>query len=126
MIIAQTIVINNMILVFIISLSLTTLILTLPSAKVTRKGDLIGVQKFHTQATPRIAGIPIFVSFFIGLWYFDIQNVNYLLLLLTSFPVFISGLIEDVAANVSPQNRFFSALLSVIAVFYWLDIGIWN
>ena len=52
-------VISYMLLVFIISFSLSILILALPKGMTTREGDLIGVQKFHSQATPRIAGIPI-------------------------------------------------------------------
>jgi UDP-N-acetylmuramyl pentapeptide phosphotransferase/UDP-N-acetylglucosamine-1-phosphate transferase len=33
------------------------------------ENDLIGVQKFHIEHVSRVGGIPVFVSFFVGLWF---------------------------------------------------------
>ena len=82
-----------MLLSILISLTLTLIITLLPSSWVTDLDDLTGIQKFHHQTTPRIAGIPVFMSFFIGLWYLDLQEVNYVFLLLASLLVFMGGLI---------------------------------
>ena len=57
-----------MLLSILISLTLTLIIILLPKNWVTDLDDLTGVQKFHHQPTPRIAGVPVFMSFFIGLW----------------------------------------------------------
>ena len=106
------------------SLILTLIIILLPKKWVTDLDDLTGVQKFHYQPTPRIAGIPVFMSFFIGLWYIDLQEVSYVFLLLASLPVFISGVIEDIIVRVSPLKRMISTLVSIVMVFILLNVGI--
>jgi UDP-GlcNAc:undecaprenyl-phosphate/decaprenyl-phosphate GlcNAc-1-phosphate transferase len=88
------------------------------------ESDLNGVQKFHIVATPRIAGIPIFVSFFIGLWFVDFQEGFYLLIFIASLPVFIAGLLEDFTARIPPRLRLIATFLSITMVFVWLDIGV--
>jgi UDP-N-acetylmuramyl pentapeptide phosphotransferase/UDP-N-acetylglucosamine-1-phosphate transferase len=113
-----------MLLSILLSLTLTLIILLLPTKWVTNSDDLIGVQKFHDHPTPRIAGIPVFLGFFIGLWYIDLQEVNFVFLLLASLPVFIVGMLEDVTANVSPFKRMVATLVSIIIAFIWLDIDI--
>ena len=113
-----------MLLSILISLILTLFIILLPKNWVTDLDDLTGIQKFHHQPTPRIAGIPVFMSFFIGLWYFDLQEMNYVFLLLASLPVFMGGLIEDVIIRVSPLKRMISILASIVMMFVFLDIRI--
>ena len=113
-----------MLLSILISLILTLVIILLPKKWVTDLDDLTGVQKFHHQPTPRIAGIPAFMSFFIGLWYIDLQEVNYAFLLLASLPVFVSGVIEDIIVRVSPLKRMISTLVSIVMVFILLNVGI--
>jgi UDP-GlcNAc:undecaprenyl-phosphate/decaprenyl-phosphate GlcNAc-1-phosphate transferase len=90
-----------MLLSILILLTLTLIIVLLPKNWVTDLDDLTGVQKFHHQPTPRIAGVPVFTSFFIGLWYLDLQGVNYVFLLLAPLLVFMGGLIEDIIVRVS-------------------------
>ena len=113
-----------MFLSILISLILTLIIVLLPKSWVTDLDDLTGVQKFHHQPTPRIAGIPVFMSFFIGLWYIDLQEVSYAFLLLASLPVFVSGVIEDIIVRVSPLKRMISTLVSIVMVFILLNVGI--
>jgi len=113
-----------MLLSILISLTLTLIIVLLPKSWVTDLDDLTGVQKFHHQPTPRIAGVPVFMSFFIGLWYLDLQEVDYVFLLLASLPVFMGGSIEDIIVRVSPFKRMISILASIVMMFVFLDIRI--
>ena len=113
-----------MLLSLLISLTLTLIIVLLPKNWVTDLDDLTGVQKFHHQPTPRIAGVPVFMSFFIGLWYLDLQEVDYVFLLLASLPVFMGGSIEDIIVRVSPFKRMISILASIVMMFVFLDIRI--
>ena len=113
-----------MLLSILISLILALIIVLLPKSWVTDLDDLTGVQKFHHQPTPRIAGVPVFMSFFIGLWYLDLQEVDYVFLLLASLPVFMGGLIEDIIVRVSPFKRMISILASIVMMFVFLDIRI--
>jgi len=113
-----------MLLSILISLILTLFIILLPKNWVTDLDDLTGIQKFHHQPTPRIAGVPVFMSFFIGLWYLDLQEVDYVFLLLASLPVFMGGLIEDIIVRVSPFKRMISILASIVMMFVFLDIRI--
>ena len=78
------------------------------------ESDLTDVQKFHSTPTPRIAGIPIFVSFFIGLWFVDSLGSNYVVLLLASLSVFFGGLIEDITAKISSAKRMVATLISTV------------
>ena len=113
-----------MLLSILISLTLTLIIVLLPKRWVTDLDDLTGVQKFHHQPTPRIAGVPVFMSFFIGLWYLDLKEVDYVFLLLASLPVFMGGSIEDIIVRVSPFKRMISILASIVMMFVFLDIRI--
>ena len=113
-----------MLLSILISLILTLFIILLPKNWVTDLDDLTGIQKFHHQPTPRIAGVPVFMSFFIGLWYLDLQEVDYVFLLLASLPVFMGGSIEDIIVRVSPFKRMISILASIVMMFVFLDIRI--
>ena len=100
------------------------IIVFLPARWTSSQGDLIGVQKFHFDPTPRISGIPVFASFFVGLWFVDPPEGFYLAMLFASLPVFVFGLAEDITARISPRLRMFATLVSVAAAFFWLDIGI--
>ena len=88
------------------------------------EADLEGVQKFHSTPTPRIAGIPVFISFFIGLWFVDSLEPSYVVLLLASLPVFFGGLIEDITAKISPTKRMVMTLVSIVVLFFMGDITI--
>ena len=114
--------------VTLISLSLTGLIVLLAQKKqwFLFRQDLDGVQRFHINHTSRIGGIPVFVSFFAGLWFILGASEWWLFLLLASLPVFLGGLIEDMVACVSPYKRLLTTFLSIIITFFVLDIKIDN
>ena len=112
--------------VFISSFLMIWAIVSLAKSKkwFVNESDLEGVQKFHSTPTPRIAGIPVFVSFFIGLWFVDSLEPNYVILLLASLPVFLGGLIEDITAKISPTKRIVATLVSIVILFFMGDITI--
>lgn len=90
--------------------------------------DLSGVQKFHTEAVPRIGGVVIALALLSGLW---LVNQNHpeqseltLWLMLSALPVFAGGLIEDLTNKVSPKNRLLLAFLSAAIAFYELNYGL--
>jgi UDP-GlcNAc:undecaprenyl-phosphate/decaprenyl-phosphate GlcNAc-1-phosphate transferase len=88
------------------------------------ESDLTGVQKFHTEHTSRVGGIPVFVSFFVGLWFALGASEWLLFLFLVSLPVFVGGLAEDIASCVSPFKRLLITFLSIVIAFFVLDIKI--
>ena len=77
-----------------------------------------GVQKFHTKPVPRIGGVSIFVSLIAVGILFAVKNKDFsrefLLLVLSSFPVFALGLAEDITKKVSPKWRLLGAIVSGI------------
>ena len=87
----------------------------------------LGPQKFHKQVTPRIGGLPIFVTMIL-IWIMQmIQNpqmASELLLLLSALPVFIAGLVEDITKKVGVKLRLLSAFLSGILVYLLCDVAV--
>lgn len=93
----------------------------------------IGVQKFHTDPTPRVGGVAIVMGavcaylaapsgYFHGLYW---------PLLLASIPAFLFGLIEDLTKRVSVKSRLFATMASGIAG--WVitglsitDVNVWG
>ena len=74
---------------------------------------LVGVQKFHTQPTPRIGGIAI-VSGMVISYFFTPTTQQSLLgpLLISSLPAFVFGLLEDVTKRVGVHPRLMATMLS--------------
>ena len=68
--------------------------------------NLSGVQKFHIKAVPRIGGIAIIAGAFVALILVSDRESIYqkfgLNFLLSTAPVFITGLIEDLTKKISP------------------------
>jgi UDP-N-acetylmuramyl pentapeptide phosphotransferase/UDP-N-acetylglucosamine-1-phosphate transferase len=90
------------------------------------ESDLNGVQKFHTSLVPRVGGVAVFISFFLGLWFSPLSahgNI-FILLLIASFPVFLGGMLEDLTAKISPLTRSVFILASISIAFIFLDIKI--
>ena len=113
-----------MLIALITTIVLTALIVLLPKQWTTIESDTIGVQKFHKDPTPHIGGVPIFIGFFVGLWFLPIEQEIKLLLLVASLPVFIGGIVEDITAKITPSQRMLAALVSVVIAFFWIDIKI--
>ena len=88
------------------------------------EADLEGIQKFHVDPVSRIGGLPIFIAWSVAVFLSGDQFDLIFKIWLSSLPVFVVGLYEDLSARVSPLIRLLSAFSSIVIVFFWLDIGI--
>ncbi|BCB96279.1 glycosyl transferase [Dissulfurispira thermophila] len=84
-----------------------------------------GPQKFHARPTPRIGGIAIFIGFLAGLSIMitkgvDIKFLGFLVL--SSLPVFIGGLAEDITKKVNALKRLIMVFCGVTIGYFLLDI----
>lgn len=79
--------------------------------------DLVGVQKFHATAVPRIGGIIVFfgIGFGILIRYFSPDSAAFVVgiqLLISAIPAFLGGLVEDFTKKVGVKTRLFLTALS--------------
>jgi UDP-N-acetylmuramyl pentapeptide phosphotransferase/UDP-N-acetylglucosamine-1-phosphate transferase len=103
-----------------------------------------GVQKFHKGYIPRVGGVAVYIALWLGTFLFYLSGnkcskmVAYTLI--SAFPVFIGGVLEDVTKKVSPMIRLLAGFISgLIFIFlmgyrvnfvgisfldYWLSYGI--
>ena len=117
---------NLLLIVFTSSLVMILAIVKLAKSKkwFVNKADLQGVQKFHHAPVARIGGLPIFIAWSIAAFLMDDQSGLIFKIWLSSLPVFVVGLYEDLSARVSPLVRLISAFSSIIIAFFWLNTGI--
>lgn len=85
--------------------------------------DLDGVQKVHTTAVPRIGGVGVAGGLVLGFLLFRsrfsgqmsfLNSSEVFLLLASSLPAFLAGLIEDVTKRVSVKTRLAATALSAV------------
>lgn len=99
-------------------------------AHLTADSDLLGVQKFHSVAVPRVGGIAVFIGVLLALgWrYFEHAEVGYfgLLLLLSALPAFLSGLVEDLTKKVGVRIRLLATAASAGLAGYFLNAWLSN
>lgn len=88
----------------------------------------MGVQKFHTRSTSRLGGVGIFLGIMAGVLgsadYFPNDRILGIWLLVSSAPIFIGGLIEDLTHKVSPRVRLVLASMSAAFAFLVLHLGV--
>lgn len=79
-----------------------------------------GVQKFHTQPTPRIGGMAIVLGL-VTAWLLAEPEVSTILgyLLLAGIPAFVFGLLEDITKKVSVKLRLGATMMSGVLA-WWL------
>lgn len=86
-----------------------------------------GPQKFHINATPRIGGIPIFVTMLL-IWLIEVftnaESFSALPFLIAALPVFIAGLIEDVTKKVGVKLRLLAAFISGVLAYLLCDVKV--
>jgi len=93
---------------FIVSLVITLLLVRYRRlhAEYTADTDLLGVQKFHALAVPRVGGVALVLAmaFVCVIAAFrDSEVVSALtLLMISSMPVFLGGLAEDISKKYVP------------------------
>lgn len=72
-----------------------------------------GVQRFHTQPTPRIGGVAIAMGLLVVWWQASAERHALLApLLLASFPALVFGLAEDISKRVGPRTRLIATMSS--------------
>jgi UDP-GlcNAc:undecaprenyl-phosphate/decaprenyl-phosphate GlcNAc-1-phosphate transferase len=94
--------------------------------KISSDHDLLGPQKFHTLAVPRIGGVGIFLGILLsGLLAFVGFNLDrgYLVLQLVAFalPAFLIGLLEDVTKKIGVKTRLIATAASAGLAGYFLN-----
>ncbi len=85
-----------------------------------------GIQKFHNWRAIRLGGVALMLSFIISGIAFYASGKDfakeYALVILSSLPVFLGGLAEDLTKKVGPKPRLLMAFISGILAFLLLDI----
>ena len=80
--------------------------------------NIDGAQKFHTLPTPRLGGLAILGAFLLSLTFTGEHKATWVLIIISSIPLFLAGFMEDLIRNISPKVRlisgFFSGILFVI------------
>ncbi len=115
---------------FIVSLVITLLLVRYRRlhAEYTADTDLLGVQKFHALAVPRVGGVALVLAmaFVCVIAAFrDSDVVSALtLLMISSMPVFLGGLAEDVSKKVRARIRLSLALASGAIAYLWLGAAV--
>lgn len=88
--------------------------------------DLSGPQKFHTNNTPRVGGLGIYLALWIATvvaFFKEVQLAQFIVFVLFSaLPVFAAGLIEDITKQVGVKIRLLAGLLSGALLLYFFQI----
>jgi UDP-N-acetylmuramyl pentapeptide phosphotransferase/UDP-N-acetylglucosamine-1-phosphate transferase len=75
-----------------------------------------GIQKFHSQPTPRIGGLAIVAGTFISVYFLDVEiNVLFMPLLISGLIPFFFGFREDLTKKVSVRDRLLATMAGAIA-----------
>jgi UDP-N-acetylmuramyl pentapeptide phosphotransferase/UDP-N-acetylglucosamine-1-phosphate transferase len=118
---------------FLISFIASALVTLLVIKQARRHGvaldsDLLGVQKVHALAVPRVGGIGIFVAVIltamIAVWRTPPIGTALLLLLVCSSVAFFGGIVEDFTNRVSPSRRLVLTMIAAVMGYYLLDAKI--
>ncbi len=85
--------------------------------------DLIGVQKFHTEFTPRIGGIAIFAGLGV-IFVVVLKTTETFWITFSILPVFLIGILEDLTRSISPFTRLLFSFIAAFFAIYSLDIAL--
>lgn len=83
-----------------------------------------GPQKFHDKPTPRIGGIGIFLAFLGVILFINFykHDKRYFLFFLSTLPLFLFGLAEDITKKISPKIRLLASIFSGMLAYFLLDV----
>ena len=88
----------------------------------THDHDLSGIQKYHTQPTPRIGGIAIFLGFIFAILISTTQTTISLKydigMILSLSIVFFAGILEDLTKRITPFQRMLMFLVAALIAIY--------
>lgn len=87
----------------------------------------VGVQKMHTQPTPRVGGVAI-VAGLVAAYSVAAPEVQTILgpMLLAGIPAFAAGLLEDITKKVGVLPRLLATMLSGVLAWYLTGIAMQN
>lgn len=93
----------------------------------------------HKKATPKLGGLGIFLSFLFGYMLFGVQSIQMNSILIGSFIIVLTGIIDDVKSLRASQKLIGQFLAACVIVFYGgillnnitcfgfsIDFGIWS
>ena len=87
-----------------------------------------GVQKFHERPVPRIGGVALYLSSLMVALSFALVRKPYakefFLVFVSAFPLFLSGLLEDITKKVPPRWRFLGSFVSASLAFFLVSARI--
>jgi UDP-GlcNAc:undecaprenyl-phosphate/decaprenyl-phosphate GlcNAc-1-phosphate transferase len=97
--------------------------------KLSNDYDLLGPQKFHKHAVPRIGGVGIFLALVISAWIaHSILSLEKGLILLQicmcALPAFAVGLIEDLTKKIGVKPRLIAIGISAYMGVYFLNVTV--
>ena len=121
----------------VLSFSLSFLLIIVARYISMRRGekDLYAVQAAHYRVVPRLGGFAMFLTFLTFLWSLNLSalkpillinfDISYLyFLLVSSLPVFIAGLAEDLGYLISPGKRLLTSIISGALVVWFFDVWV--
>lgn len=125
----------NITYILLIATFLVSLISSIAFAYLSGRSSLgndlsVGVQKVHKKPTSRLGGVGLVLG--VGFFLFFSSQINStsssihfsLLLFLSSIPIFMGGLLEDLTHAVSPRIRLLLAILSANCFWFFCNIGV--
>ena len=86
--------------------------------------DFLGIQKFHTESTPRIGGIPIFFGLAVGCVLMNNDTIEPFWILISTLPILLIGLAEDLTKSIPPFIRLIASFFSASIAIYYLNISL--
>ncbi len=82
-------------------------------------------QTFHKKSTSRMGGPVLFLSLLF--WYLlDYKNIDsiFLLILISSLPIFIAGFLDDLFFNIKPYQRLLLMIPTPILLFFFVGLEV--
>jgi UDP-GlcNAc:undecaprenyl-phosphate GlcNAc-1-phosphate transferase len=106
-----------LVLTFLVSTTFTALLIRYQNWHIFWSGDALSKpQKLHTGSPPRIGGIAIFASLFFGSILVFLRAPQYsdiyFLVIASSLPIFLTGLLEDLIKKVGFRIRFVTSIIA--------------
>ena len=84
-----------------------------------------GIQKFHTDPTPRIGGVPIVLGLVVA-WGKTPEDIKVLItpILFAGLPVFIFGVLEDITKRIGVMQRLLATMASGLLAWWITDYSL--
>lgn len=80
-----------------------------------------GDRHIHKKVTPKFGGMCIFISFLIGYMLFGVHSVKMNAILIGSFFIILTGMIDDIN-SLSPKQQFLGQTVAALVIIFYGDI----